>query len=52
MEPGDNWIEDFKDKIFKIYKSYRMQDQFQKIEILAVNIAVARYGGPIAVARK
>ena len=24
MEPGDNWIEDFKDKIFKIYKSYRM----------------------------
>lgn len=43
MEPVDNWIEDFKDKTFKIYKFYRMAEQFQKIDISSTNIALAKY---------
>lgn len=50
MDPTADWI-GLKDKYYKLFEFYKMASEFKSLELNHSKIAIARYGGPIAITR-
>ena len=50
MDPTADWIS-LKDKYYKLFEYYKMAPEFKSLELNHSKVAIARFGGPIAITR-